>query len=141
MAGFTPTRTSNQNVVDYTWLASREGLEEAQSGTLNTASFEVAGTHKLENWLKSGTPVAIITAAGPTKDQFALYDPTKTNGQEVHEGYLIAELQMVDPVTGQKNEPLTGAILRRGQIIVNRLPVAFNLAPAAGSVSPRFIYR
>lgn len=140
MAGLIPTRTINKDVRDNTWIASSDGLQHAQSATLNAASFNVAGTHKLDNWLRSGTPVAIITAAGATKGEFALYDPTKTNGQEVHEGFLVSEIQMVDP-DGTVNAPLSGAVIRRGQIIVNRLPVAFNLAPAAGKISSHFIYR
>lgn len=140
MAGLTPKRYDRKDIQDFTWLADYDGLESAQSATLNAASFAVAGNHKLDNWLKSGTPVAIITAAGATKGQFALYDSTKTNGQEVHVGFLKAEVQLSDPVVGD-NVPLSGAVLRFGQIIVNRLPVAFNLAPSAGSISPHFIYR
>lgn len=140
MAGLIPTRTINKDIRDNTWLASSDGIQHTQSATLNAASFAGAGTHKLDNWLRSGTPLAIITAAGPTKGEFALYDPTKTNGQEVHVGFLISEIQLADP-DGTVNAPLSGAVLRRGQIIVNRLPVAFNLAPAAGSVSTHFIYR
>lgn len=141
MAGLTPKRYNNQDIQDFTWLGDYDGLESAQSATLNAASFAPAGTHKLDNWLKSGTPLAIITAAGATQGQFALYDSTKTNGQEHHVGFLKAEVQLSDPVTATDNEPLSGAVLRFGQIIVNRLPVAFDTTPAAGTVSSHFIYR
>lgn len=139
MAGLTPKRYNNQDVQDFTWLADYDGLESAQSATLNAASFAVDGTHKLENWIKSGTPVAIITAAGATKGQFALYDTTKSNGQEKHVGFLKAEVQLSDPVTSTTNEPLSGAVIRFGQIIVNRLPVTFD--PAGAGASSHFIYR
>lgn len=139
MAGLTPTRSTNSNVIDYTWLASREGVENTQSATLHAPSLSAAGTHKLENWLKSGTPLGIITAVGATKGQFGLYDPAATDGRQKHAGFLIAEIQLSDPVTGQANSPLSGAVLRKGQVIVNRLPVAFDATDA--DVSPHFIYR
>lgn len=141
MAGFTPQRSTNSDVVNYTWLASADGLEYAQSATLHVASLTAAGTHKLENWLKSGTPLGIVTAAGATQGQFGLYDPAATDGREDHVGFLVAEIQLVDPVNDVANVPLTGAVIRRGQIIVNRLPVTFDTTPATGSVSPHFIYR
>jgi hypothetical protein len=139
MAGLTPTRSTNSNVIDYTWLASREGVENTQSATLDGDSLRAAGTHKLENWVKSGTPLGIITAAGAKQGRFGLYDPAATDGRQKHVGFLIAEIQLSDPVTGQNNEPLSGAVLRKGQVIVNRLPVAFDATDA--DVSPHFIYR
>lgn len=139
MAGYTPKRSTNSDVVNYTWLASADGLEYAQSATLHAASLNAAGNHKLENWLKSGTPLGIVTAEGATKGQFGLYDPAATDGRQIHEGFLVAEIQLSDPVNGQANEPLTGAVIRRGQITVNRLPVAFD--PTDADVSPHFIYR
>ena len=84
-------------------------------------------------------PLGIVTAAGADKGKFGLYDATKSNGLEVHVGFLIAEIQLSDPVNGTPNEPLTGAVIRRGQVIVNRLPVAFD--PAAAGASKHFIYR
>lgn len=135
MAGYTPQRSTNSTVVDYTWLASADGIEYAQSATLDATSLSVAGGHHLENWLKSGTPLGIITASG----KFGLYDPAASDGRQNHVGFLVAEIQLVDPTNGIANSPLTGAVIRRGQIIVNRLPVAFN--PALATASKQFIYR
>lgn len=142
MAGFTPTRSINKDVRDYTWLASDDGTENTQSATLNYASLNAAGNHKLDNWLKSGTPLAIITAAGATQGQFGLYTPGETNGLQTHVGFLIAEIQLQEtPANGStENVPLTGAVLRRGQIIVNRLPVTFDPA-GAGADKAHFVYR
>lgn len=139
MAGLVPTRSSNADIRDYTWLASRENVENAQSGTLHAASLAAAGTHKLDNWIKSGTPLGEITAEGATKGQFGLYDPAATDGRQKHIGFLLVEIQLTDPVSGVQNSPLSGAIHRRGQVIVNRLPVAFD--PTDADVSPHFIYR
>ncbi|QAU07274.1 LamD-like capsid decoration protein [Gordonia phage NosilaM] len=139
MAGLTPTRTTNANVRDHTWMASREGLENAHSATLDATSLSAAGNHRLQNWLRGGTPLGEITAVGPKKGQYGLYDPTATDGRQKHAGFLVDAVQLVDPVTGVANVPLTGAILRKGQVLVNRLPVAFDATDA--DVSPHFIYR
>ncbi|WGH20813.1 LamD-like capsid decoration protein [Gordonia phage Commandaria] len=154
MAGLTPTRTNNSNVRDHTWLASREGLENAHSATLDAASLGAAGTHKLENWLRGGTPLGEITATGAKKGQYGLYDPAATDGRQHHVGFLVDSIQLSDPVTGAANVPITGAILRRGQVLVNRLPVTFvpsdTVTPGAteddpdtvtATVSKHFIYR
>lgn len=139
MAGLTPTRSTNFNIRDHTWLASAEGLEYAQSATLHAASLSAAGNHRKDNWLKGGTPLGEITAAGATKGQFGLYDPAATDGRQKHVGFLVDSVQLVDPVSGVANVPLTGAVLRRGQVLVGRLPVAFDKTLA--SVSSQFIYR
>lgn len=139
MAGFTPTRSNNGDIRDYTWLGSAVDVEYAQSATLDYTSLNAAGTHKLDNWLKSGTPLAEITAAGPKKGQYGLYDPAATDGRQKHSGFLMAEIQLQDPVNGTPNVPLPGAILLRGMIEVNRLPVTFDAADA--DVSPHFIYK
>lgn len=139
MAGLTPTRSTNFNIRDHTWLASAEGLEYSQSATLHVASLTAAGTHRKDNWLKGGTPLGIITAAGATQGQFGLYDPAANDGRQTHVGFLVDGVQLVDPVNGTANVPLTGAVLRRGQVLVNRLPVTFD--PAGAGVSKQFIYR
>ena len=135
MAGLIPQRTTNFNIRDHTWLASAEALEYSQSATLDATSLNATGTHKEQNWVKGGTPLGIVSATG----QFGLYDPDATDGRENHVGFLVDSIQVADPVTGQANVPLTGAVLRRGQVLVNRLPVDFD--PADDSVSPHFIYR
>ncbi|AON97464.1 capsid decoration protein [Rhodococcus phage ChewyVIII] len=138
MAGYTPTRATDKVIEDYTWLADYDGLFTAESGTLDATSLSVAGGHRLENWLKSGTPLGKITS-GAKKGQFGLYDPAASDGREKHYGFLKAEIQLVDNVSGVANKPLTGAVLNHGQILVNRLPVVFD--PALASASPKFIYR
>jgi hypothetical protein len=140
MAGLIPKRINSSDIRDYTWLADYTGMEEAESATLHFASLNAAGTHKLENWIKSGTPLAKITAAGATKGQYGLYTPGETNGLQTHVGFLKTELQLVDPVTGANNDPLTGAVLRFGQILYTRLPVTFD-PTAAGANKTQFIYR
>ncbi len=140
MAGLQPTRGTNTDIEDYTWLASAADVEYAQSGTLNAASFAPAGGHKVENWIKSGTPLGLITSAGATKGQFALYTTGASDGSQTHVGFLAAPVQLTDPVTGQANVPITGGVLRTGQIIVNRLPVTFDPA-GAGADKAHFVYR
>lgn len=139
MAGLVPTRSSNADIRDYTWLGSAADVEYAQSATLHYASLNAAGNHKLDNWLKSGTPLGEITAAGATKGQLGLYDPAATDGRQKHVGFLAAEIQLQDAVNGSANTPLSGAVLFRGMIEVNRLPVTFDATDA--DVSPHFIYK
>ncbi|QAY17377.1 LamD-like capsid decoration protein [Gordonia phage IDyn] len=148
MAGLTPTRSTNKNVRDNTWLASADGLEYAGSATLHAASLSAAGNHKLDNWLRSGTPLGKVTTAGATKGQYGLYDPAASDGRQHHVAFLVDSVQLVDPVSGVTNTPITGAIIERGQILVGRLPVAFTPADTVdgdgdvtASVSKHFIYR
>ena len=140
MAGLIPKRINSSDIRDFTWLADYTGMEEAQPVTLHYASLNAAGTHKLENWVKSGTPLGEITAEGATKGQFGLYDPAAVDGRQNHAGFLKAEIQLQDPVTATSNEPITGAALRFGQILVTRLPVTFDHT-AAGVDKAHFIYR
>lgn len=135
MAGLNPTRTNDRNVRDHTWLASYDGWEYTENATFEEDAFDAAGGHRLENWVRGGTPVAKLP-----NGNFTLYNPSGTDGSEKHHGFLIDSIQLIDPETGAKNTPLTGAILIRGQIITNRLPVAFDLA-AAGANTTFFQYR
>lgn len=141
MAGLVPTRSTNRYLNNYTWLADYNGLATAMSGTLNAESFRGAGTHKVENWITSGVPLGRITTPGPTFEEFGLYDPDATNGLEKHFGFLKDGIQFVDNVSGVENQPLTGAILTEGQIIVARLPVVFDLTKAGVNKTGRFLYR
>lgn len=140
MAGLTPARYNDATIEDFTWLADFNGLEEAESGTLHAASLRVAGGHLKENWIRSGTPLGKITAAGATKGQFGLFDTAATDGRQFHYGFLKAEVQLVDRVTGVENTPLSGAVLNQGQILTARLPVAFDPAHANANTK-HFIYR
>ena len=140
MAGLTPTYTNDQAIEDYRWLADLDGLENAESVTLDSVSLSVAGGHRLQNWLKSGTPLGQITAAGAKKGQYGLHDPAATDGREKHIGFLKAELQLVDPRTGVANTPLSGAMLNHGQINFRLLPVAFDPALPTSNVA-HFRYR
>lgn len=139
MAGLVPTRSSNADIRDYTWLGSAADVQYAHSATLHYASLNAAGNHKLENWVKSGTPLGEITAAGATQGQLGLYDPAATDGRQNHVGFLMAEIQLQDAVNGTANTPLSGAVLLRGMIQVNRLPVTFNAALT--TASKNFIYK
>ncbi|WNM69935.1 capsid decoration protein [Rhodococcus phage GuyFagieri] len=137
MAGLNPTRTNDKNVRDHTWLASYDGIDYTESATFKSGTFDGAGGHRLDNWVRGGTPVAKLP-----NGEFALYNPAATDGSEKHYGFLFDAIQHTDPVTGVKNTPLTGAVLNRGQVIVNRLPVAFLVAAVApATVSSHFIYR
>ncbi|WNY15140.1 LamD-like capsid decoration protein [Rhodococcus phage MacGully] len=135
MAGLNPTRTNDRNVRDHTWLASYDGYEFPENATFTETAFDAPGGHRLENWVRGGTPVAKLA-----NGLFTLYNPDGTDGSEKHYGFLIDAIQHTDPVTGAKNKPLTGAILIRGQIITNRLPVAFDLGDA-GVNTTFFQYR
>lgn len=134
MAGLTPKRSVDHNVTDYTWLAEFDGLDSAEPATLNAATFDVDGGHKLENWIRSGTPVAKLADGS-----FSLYDPDATSGAEQHYGFLKSDVQLRDPKNGTLNEPLTGAVLNWGQVYPARIPGGFNATGA--NVSSRFNYR
>lgn len=134
MAGLTPKRSVDHNVRDHTWLADFDGLDTAESATLNAATFDVAGGHKLENWIRGGTPVAKLP-----NGSFSLYKPGATDGSEKHYGFLKDSVQLRDPVDGTLNEPLTAAVLNHGQVLPARIPGGFDATGA--NVSSKFIYR
>lgn len=134
MAGLTPKRSVDHNVRDHTWLAEFDGLDSAEPATLNAATFDVAGGHKLENWVRGGTPVAKLADGS-----FSLYDPDAVDGSEKHYGFLKDSVQLRDPKDGSLNEPLTGAVLNWGQVYPARIPGGFDATGV--NVSPRFNYR
>ncbi|MCA1185713.1 head decoration protein [Saccharopolyspora sp. 6T] len=101
---------------DQSWLGSRDGVEYAHSVTLNTSSF-TAGTHYPNGFFPSGLPLGRITASGLAGP----YDSEATDGRENFIGFLLFSLRT--PKDG--TSPVVGAVLERGRVVVDRLPVEF----------------
>ncbi|MFG3710892.1 head decoration protein [Micromonospora sp. NPDC047730] len=103
------------------WLGSRDGTEVTQGITLDPALF-TAATHFPDGFVPSGTVLAKVTATG----FYGPYDNTKTNGQEVAEGFLFNSTPM------RTGGPRVGAPLHwRGVIRTAKLPANSGLDAAA----------
>lgn len=113
---------------DQTWLGSDKDLFNARSGNLDISAF-TANTHYPDGYIKSGTPVGRITAAGATAGKYVPHNSAATNGSEVHVGFVLTD-QPTDGV-----EDINVPILDSGKIKLDNLPIAMD----ADDVSPHFI--
>lgn len=122
-------RTESFAVDDQSWLASRHGVGEAQSVTLDKSAFTEA-THYPDGFFKSGLPLARLTATG----KYVPYNGAGTGGAETLAGFLFTRVRApegdVDPV---------GAMLDHCKVVASRLPVAVDAAGQA-DVAGRIIF-
>jgi hypothetical protein len=112
---------------DQSWLAE-DGPHDARSQALLMSAF-TAGTHYPNGYVPSGLPIAEFTS-GPNSGEYGPYDPDATDGTEDLVGFVLTDT----PVNVRAGETSTDthlnvALIDRGRININRLPVAF-AAPA-----------
>ncbi|MDH6499508.1 head decoration protein [Streptomyces sp. SAI-149] len=120
---------------DRTWLASLDGVHEAQTITVDTSKL-TAGTHytagtqsQPRHIIKSGIPLAKITASG----LYAPYNSAASDGTQILAGFLVAETAFTPG-----SAKTAGALLWRGEVQPSKLPVAF--APPATANTTAFIH-
>lgn len=89
------------------WLGSREGVATARTGTLTGFTGVV----------KAGTPVASVGGF------YVAYDAAGEDGSEALAGFVLSDASVRD------GEDTVVAVLDRGRIRTDRLPVEFT-APA-----------
>lgn len=121
-----PITTTETVTADRPWLLSLHGSNMNKTVTLDLSKF-TSGTHYtpaangLPNRLKSGLPLAKITASG----LYAPYASGATDGTEIFAGLLDTESAFN---TGSTK---IGAAMRvHGDVLTAKLPVAFTV-PAA----------
>ena len=122
---------------DQSWLGSEHGTQATETVVLDTSTFTEA-THYPDGYLKSGIPLALITATtgGGEVGKYGPYDGAATDGRETLVGFLFAAVKApavttIDPA---------GAMLTHGKVRTSRLPVAVDAAgqaDVAGSI--RFV--
>ncbi|MEU7039845.1 head decoration protein [Streptomyces varsoviensis] len=111
------------------WLGSEHGTDAPRSITLDVAKFSQA-SHYPDGYLKSGLPVAKITATG----LYGLYDKAATDGRGVLAGFLFTGVGVVDH-RGRIATQVGGSMLVHGFIRADRLPVAVDPAGLADVAS------
>lgn len=92
------------------WLGSREGVSTARTGTLTGFTGVV----------KAGTPVARVDGS------YVAYDPDGVDGSESLAGFVLSDAVIRD------GRDVVVAILDRGRIRTDRLPVAFTPPAESG---------
>jgi hypothetical protein len=122
---------------DRTWLASLDGVHEAQTVTVDTSKL-TAGTHytpgtqnQPRHVINSGIPLGKITASG----LYAPYTAAANDGTQILAGFLVAETAFTPGST-----KTAGALLWRGEVQASKLPVAF-VPPAAANTTAFIHYR
>lgn len=109
---------------DKSWLAAREGIDDARSITLDLSQFTAVGFYP-NGFIPSGVVLARVTASG-------LYVPfadAGAGGTEIPRGFLLSAVEVrATNVTGKA----AGALFWRGSVKLSRLPVV----PFGGGGTP-----
>lgn len=99
---------------DKSWIRRREGLDDAQSITLDLTTF-TAGTHYPNGFIPSGIALGKITASG----LYGLYAPAALDGRQDGRGLLLSAVDMTTvPATNRS----VAALFWRGTVRESRLP-------------------
>lgn len=114
-------------VDDQSWLASRHGVGEAQSVTLDTSTF-TAGTHYPDGFFKSGLPLAY----NGTSKKYELFTGAVDT---VLAGFLFGSV----PAPSVNTVDIPAAMLDHCKVVASRLPVSVDAAGQA-TASGRIIF-
>lgn len=112
-------------VDDQSWLASRHGVGEAQSVTLDTSSF-TANTHYPDGFFKSGLPLTYNS----TSKKYELWATTKPLA-----GFLFGAV----PAPASNTVDIPAAMLDHCKVVASRLPVSVD-ADGQASAAGRIIF-
>lgn len=137
MSDYQVLTTTTTVTDDRTWLASLDGVHEAQTVTVDTSKL-TAGTHytpgtqnQPRHIIKSGIPLGKITASG----LYAPHNAEASDGTQILAGFLVAETAFTPG-----SVKTAGALLWRGEVHAAKLPVAFS-PPAAANTTAFIHYR
>ena len=115
-------RTETFGQDDQRWIGAAHGIDMARSITLDTSAF-TAGTHYPDGYIKSGTPLAKITATG----LYGPYDNAGAGGLEVLAGFLATPVKPGSVATTD----VGGALYEHGRVVEANLPIAIDAAGKA----------
>ncbi|MFB7919219.1 head decoration protein [Streptomyces sp. NPDC056061] len=99
------------------WLGSEHGTDCPRGITLDVSTFAQAD-HYPDGYLKSGLPVAEITASG----LYGLYAGDAIDGRETLAGFLFTGVEVVDH-RGRVSAKVGGSMLVHGFVRADKLPV------------------
>jgi hypothetical protein len=119
---------------NFSWLASRHGVDSTDTITLNSAMFTTAfGT---QGFIPSGVALGLITAAGATQGTYGPYDNAATDGRQVMAGHLMTTKSLKGGAAR-----LGAALLSHGKVRLSKLPTGHGVdAAGQADVAGRIIY-
>ncbi|WP_413600843.1 hypothetical protein [Curtobacterium sp. Curtsp57] len=114
---------------DQSWLASRHGLSNGQSRTLDLSKF-TSGTHynATTKVVPSGVALGIVTATGLA----APFDAAASDGTEVLDSFLIADEPLLRADGSLATSVIVGVTVH-AFIHQNRLPVVAQRTTVEGA--------
>lgn len=113
------TETFGQD--DQSWIGAAHGIDLARSITLDTSAF-TAATHYPDGYMRSGTPLARITASG----LYGPYDNAALDGREVLAGFLLTPTKLKNG-----GADVGAALYEHGRVVETNLPIAIDAAGKA----------
>lgn len=122
-------RTETFGGGDFSWLGSAHGIGNARTATLDISAFQQA-THYPDGYIKSGTPVALVSGA------LVPYDGTEETeaGAGVLAGFVLTD----QPVVGTAKFAVP--LLDHGRVKTAKLPVAFTAPTGAKRGETTFVF-
>lgn len=124
MVNIAPRSAGGPVTDDPSWIGSDHGQNMNLTVTLDLSAF-TAATHFPDGFLKSGTPLAKITASG----LYGPYDGDAEDGTETLVGFLYSPLTVTDGFGTL--ERVSGAAYTHGNVVEDRLPIAVDEAAKA----------
>lgn len=111
-------RTEQFGGDDQGWLGSAHGTSSAKTITIDK-SLLTAGTHYPQGYVRSGTPLGLVTASG----LYGPYDNAASDGRQTLAGFLLTP----QPVSATGTR-IVGPLVWHGAINLSRLPIAIDAA-------------
>jgi len=113
-------RSHSYQVDNRDWLIGQHGTDLTPSATLDISKF-TKNTHYPNGFIKSGTPLGIVTATG----LYGPYNDAASDGTEVCRGLLFSFVRVIDEV-GNTLTKVGGARFVHGAVKESKLPIAIN---------------
>lgn len=113
-------RSHSYQVDNRDWLIGQHGTDLTPSVTLDISKF-TKNTHYPNGFIRSGTPLGIITATG----LYGPYNDAASDGTEVCRGLLFSFVRAIDEV-GNTLTKVGGARFVHGAVKESKLPIAIN---------------
>jgi hypothetical protein len=113
-------RSHSYQVDNREWLIGQHGADLTPSVTLDISKF-TKNTHYPNGFIKSGTPLGIVTATG----LYGPYNDAASDGTEVCRGLLFSFVKAIDEF-GNTLVKVGGARFVHGAVKESKLPIAIN---------------
>ena len=121
-------------LANFSWLASRHGVESTDTITLNTTMF--TANFAARGYVPSGVALGLITAVGATQGTYGPYDNAATDGRQVMAGHLMTTKSL----TGGAAR-IGAALLSHGKVRLSKLPLNHGVdAAGQADVAGRILY-